>query len=129
MPLTFTYTGTSPSTVVNFLHNPQVGDWKKTRRWFSPSIEAAGGEDSFVKDKSAVLNFHVLTWGKLYDADRTALLAFLDVVDGISNAFDYVDPAGVSWTARIWNAREISESLVAYNRTEITIELLVVAVA
>jgi hypothetical protein len=122
---TFTYTPTNPDTVVTFLHDPQVGDWSRSQKWASPMIKAAGGENSFVKDKSIVFYYHSLYWPDMYPADLTALLAFLVVVDGISNEFDYVDPLGVSWKARIWNSQEIRDSLVAHGRTDITIELIV----
>jgi hypothetical protein len=125
MACIFTYTPTTPDTVVAFLHDPQVGDWSRSQKWASPMIKAAGGEDSFVKDSGVVFQYHSLQWANMYPADLTALLAFLVVVDGISNEFDYVDPMGISWKARIWNSQEIRDSLVAHGRTDITIELIV----
>ncbi len=125
MACTFTYTPTDPDTVVIFQHDPQVGDWSRSQKWASPKIQAAAGEDSFVKDSGVVFRYHSLYWSNMYPADLTALLAFLNVVDGISNEFNYVDPLGVSWKARIWNSQEIRDSLIAHGRTDITIELIV----
>lgn len=34
MPIVFTY----GATVVNFLHNPQMGDWEHSQVWQSPVI-------------------------------------------------------------------------------------------
>lgn len=123
----FSYWGTSPATVCAFTVNPRMGDWTVSNRWRSPRLQAGGREDSFVFNKSIVQTVHTLRWGSLPAADKTALLAFLIAVDGMSNVFDYTDPAGVYWTARIWNSREIRAALVDFNRSEITIVLLVTA--
>ena len=125
MPCSFSYSGTSPATTVAFTRNPQIGDWTRTRKWMSPMIEAAGGEDLFVNDKSIVREIHSLHWARLPLADWTSLLAFLTVVDGAAETFDYVDPAGVSHTARIWNSQEIRSSPVWYKTYDVTIELIV----
>ncbi len=146
MPCSFTL----GATVVNFSQNPQMGDWQITGKWMSPRAEAAGRENVFVHDKGVVHSFHSLYWKKLHAADMTELLAFPGGahltdesgnrltdesgnhlitntinVDGNSNPFDYIDPAGDVWSARIWNVAEIRASLVFYNRTEITIELMI----
>jgi hypothetical protein len=146
MPSSFTY----GATVVNFSQNPQLGDWKITKKWLSPKTRTAGRGNSFVSDKGSVMTFHTLHWPMLQSADMTALIAFLGgvhltdesgnrltdesgnhliinttSVDGISNAFDYTDPATDIWSARIWNAAELKASLVFYQRTEITIELMI----
>ena len=122
MACIFTY----GATVVTFLHDPQIGDWSRSQRWASPRAMAAGNEDSFVKDKGIVFRHHSLYWSNMYSPDMTALLLFLTAVDGISNEFDYVDPLGIAWKARIWNSQEIRDSIVAHGRTDITIEIFIV---
>jgi hypothetical protein len=121
MPCSFTY----GATVVNFTLDPQLGDWKITKKWLSPKARAAGRENAFVYDKVNVATFHTLHWPMLHAADMTALITFLAAVDGISDPFDYTDPAMDIWSARIWNSAELRAALVFYQRTEITIELAI----
>jgi hypothetical protein len=124
--ITFTYTGTSPATVVTFQTGPDMGDFSAKKIWMSPRIRAAGGEDEFVYDKSIVLLFHTIHLKKARSADVAAFMTFLTAVDGISNLFNYADPVGLAWMAQIWNSEEIRAALVSHNRHEITIELLLV---
>jgi hypothetical protein len=125
MPCIFSYSGTEPHTVVNFRHDPQMGDWDHSREWMSPRIKAAAGQNSFAYDRAVVSNIQTLSWKEMYAADATDLITFLAAVDGISNVFDFTDPAGGSWTARIWNAGELRMALSDFNRYDVTVELLV----
>ena len=125
MPITFSYSGTSPATVVTFQTGQDMGDFSVKKSWLSPKVKAAGGEDTFVYDKGIVKLFHVISVRQMKEADYLSLIAFLDAVDGISNPWDYTDPADVSWIARFWNADEINASLVRHGREEIQIILLI----
>jgi hypothetical protein len=125
MPCSFSYSGTSPATVVTFQTGPDMGDFSVKKSWMSPKVKAAGAEDVFVYDKGITKLFHILNVRQMKAADYTLLIAFLDAVDGISNPWDYTDPAGTAWIARFWNADEINASLVRHGREEIQIILLI----
>ena len=125
MSIIFSYSGTSPPTVVTFQTGPDMGDFSVKPDWMSPEIKAAGGEDAFVYDKGIKKLVHIINVKQMTAANYDSLKTFLDAVDGISNPWDYTDPAGVSWTARFWNAEEISASLVRHGREEIKIVLMI----
>ncbi|HPG52322.1 MAG TPA: hypothetical protein PLL11_17230 [Spirochaetota bacterium] len=121
MAVSFTYGGTS----VTFSRLPDMGEWSRTRKWLSPVARAGAGEDRFVYDKSLVREIHTLSWRDMTAADWSSLSTFLTAIDGVSHSFTYVDPAGTSWTATLWNAPNVSVSPSLYGRYEATIELLV----
>lgn len=121
MAVSFTYGGTS----VTFSRPPDMGEWNRSRKWMSPMAAAGCGENHFIYNKSLVREIHTLVWRDMTSADWTALNAFLAAVDGMAKAFTYVDPAGTSWTARLWNATNLPVSPSLYGRYEATIELLV----
>lgn len=125
MSIIFSYSGTSPATVVTFQTGPDMGDFSVKKSWMSPKIKAAGGEDTFAYDKGIVKLFNVISIRQMKEADYLLLIAFQAAVDGISNPWDYTDPAGTAWIARFWNADEINASLVRHGREEIQIILLV----
>ena len=121
MPIVFTY----GATTVTLQTGPDMGDFTVKKSWLSPEITAAGGEDTFVYDKENVPLFHVLDVRKMKEADALSLLAFLILVDGISAPWAYTDPEGVAWSARFWNAQEISTSLIRHGRESVQITLLI----
>jgi hypothetical protein len=125
MPIIFSYTGTSPATVVTFQSGPDMGDFSVKKSWMAPEVWAAGKEDSFVFDKGIVKLFHIINAGQMKTEDYVSLMTFLDVVDGISNSWDYTDPSGASWTARFWNAQELNASRVRHGREDMQIILLI----
>jgi hypothetical protein len=127
MSIIFSYAGTTPATVVTLQTGPDMGDFAIKKVWMSPEVKAAGGEDSFVYNKGIVKLFHTLNVRQMKEADYLSLIDFLDIVDGISNTWDYTDPAAVVWLARFWNAEEIRASLVRHGREAIDIILLVTA--
>jgi hypothetical protein len=126
MAIVFTYNGTSPATVLTFGRDPDDGDWDRSRKYMSPSVLAGGMENLYTKDKDIILEVQTLRWSRMKAADWTNLMAFLAVVDGCAESFTYVDAAGASKTAWIWNAAEIQSVQPYYGAWDVTIELLVI---
>jgi hypothetical protein len=126
MAVVFSYSGTSPATVLTFSRDPD--DWDRERKYMSPSILAAGGEDRFTKDKSIIHVPEGLRWERMKAADWTSLQAFLTAVNGGAASFTYFDPLGSEKAAQIWNAAEIQSVQPYYGAWDVLIELLILAV-
>ena len=120
MAVIFTY----GATVCTFENDPPRGSYAINRKWMNPQAASGGGEN-FEYDKSLVRDIETLKWNIMTVNDVTALLAFLDAVDGSANPFDYTDVNGVTRPAIIWNSDEIRSYPIQILREGITIELLI----
>ncbi len=124
MSILFSYTGTTPATEVTLNTAPKKSGVVAEKVWRSPSIRAGGG-DVFIKDMAVDVMFHHIQANNLTATERTALYAFIVAVDGINKEFNYTDTLGAKWTARLWNAEEIRDSLIDHDRTNVSIGLLI----
>lgn len=116
MPITLSYSGTSPATVATLTSSPAMGGLVCRQDWASPRVKAAAGEDSFCYDKGVIEYFRALDCRRLTDTEIAAVLTLIDTVDGISNPFNLTEGDGTKWKARILNAGEFRSSQVRHNR-------------
>lgn len=116
----------APTGSVEFSRNPSItsGSYRRQKQYAQPTDFADGG-DIYIYDKGIVKTIITLTWPNIPTADYTNFTTFLGVVVGAKYNFTFTDIDGATYTARIYNAADITSAPVATGRESLTIELLI----
>lgn len=125
MAVVFIYTGTIPTTIFTCGRDPAMGNFSTTRKWMSPSIKSSGG-NLFVFDKPIIKDLVPLTWPNMIQTDLFNLLAFLEIVNGSANSFEFIDVKSVSSPAIFWEPNELRWTPVDVMGSDIAVTLLVI---
>lgn len=118
MAVVFTY----GATTCTFAYDPSMGNYRIERKWMSPRTASGGGEFA-VYNKALVRDIETLTWNIMTVDDVTALLAFLEAVDGSANPFLYASVNDDIKEATILNTEEIKSYPTQILREGMTLEL------
>lgn len=125
MAVIFIYTGTTPTTTFTCGRDPAMGNFSTTRKWMSPSIRSGGGK-LFVYGKNIVEDIVSMTWQNMNQTDLLNLLAFLTIIDGSANSFEFIDVKSVSSPVVFWGPDELRWTPVDVMGPDIEIELLII---
>ncbi len=125
MAVVFIYNDTIPTTTFTCSRDPAMGNFSTTRKWMNPKVRSAGGS-IFVFDKEKVRDGVTMVWQNMAQTDLLNLLDFLEVIDGSSNSFEFIDVKSVSSPVVFWGPEELRWTPVDVMGPEITIELLII---
>lgn len=117
----------APTGSVEFSRNPAPRDYSRKTGYLQPKARSGGG-DWYVYDKG--LNperYKTLHWANIPSADLSNFMTFLATMVGAKYNFTFTDYNGATYTARIWNAKDIQSQPVFTDRESLTVELMIEA--
>lgn len=113
----------APVGSVEFTYHPRVGDYNRSLN-INQIKEVSAGKEVYAYDKGNDEDIRTLKFSNLPEADLTNLIDFVqNVVRGAAYTFTFTDYDGDIFTARIWNAENITSAPRGLLREDFTVIL------